>query len=436
MTRIVLITLLSALLAPAQTLVLNHVRLIDGGGGVPLEDAALVIEKGRIQYAGPADAAKIPDDAETLNLRGKTVVPGIINLHGHVGATKGVVQDVANFTRDNVIANLRTYARYGVTSTTSMGTDLDEMIEYRDERNRDAFQSARVHTALQGFTTIAGYPTTAPGVKGVAQEVAGGAQARARVDQLADKGADLVKMWVDSHHGEFEKLPLSTAEAIIAQARKRGLIAFAHVYELADGLALAKAGIDIIGHSVRDEETTDDFASALIGGDITYVPTLMREVSTYVYSQSPPWLGDAFFLKSIDESTLEALKTTMKRAQSSRAVIDQGKQDLKMAMVNLKRLHDAGVNIGFGTDTGPPGRFAGFFEHLEAELMVEAGLEPMDVIVAWSKNAAHALEIDNDFGVLAKGKVADLVVLNRNPLDNIRNTRSIHAVYLGGKRFR
>ncbi len=435
MNRFILFVLISALPALGETLALNHVRLIDGSGAAPIEDAALIIEDGRIQYAGPAASAKIPDDAETLNLRGKTVVPGIINLHGHVGGTKGVVQDTSNFTRANVIANLRTYARYGVTTTTSMGTDLDAMAEYRDERNSDAFQSARVYTALQGFTSVGGYPTTAPGVKGVAQETATAAQAKARVEQLADKGADLVKMWVDGHHGEFQKLPHDLCAVIIDQAHRRGLLAFAHIYDLEDGFALTKAGLDIIGHSVRDQNVNDDFASALIGGDVTYVPTLMRELSTYVYAESPAWLGDRFFLKSINESTLNALKTTMKRAQSSRAVIDQGKQDLKMAMTNLKALHDAGVNIGFGTDTGPPGRFPGFFEHLEAELMVEAGLEPMDVIVAWSKNAAHALEIEKDYGVLSQGKVADLVILNRNPLDNIRYTRSIHAVYLGGKKF-
>ncbi len=435
MTRFLFFALVFALGLPAQNLVLNHVRLIDGSGAAPVEDAAVVIQNGRIQYAGPASSAKIPNGLQTLDLKGKTVVPGIINMHGHVGATKGIVQDAKNFTRQNVIDNLRTYAMYGVTSTTSMGTDLDSMIEYRDERNRDGFQGARVYTALQGFTTIGGYPTAAPGVKGVAQEVSSGPQAKALVDKLADKGADLAKMWVDSHHGAFPKLPLDICKVIIDEAKKRGLIAFAHIYELEDARTLAKDGLDIIGHSVRDQPVDQEFASTLIGGDVTYVPTLMRELSTYAYAESPKWLNDPFFLKSITPATVHALKTDMKQSESNPEAIEQGKQDLKMAMANIKTLFDAGVTIGFGTDTGPPGRFPGYFEHREAELMVEAGLKPMDVIVAWSKNAAHALEIEKDYGVLSKGKVADLVVLNANPLDDIRNTRKIYAVYLGGKKF-
>jgi imidazolonepropionase-like amidohydrolase len=101
----------------------------------------------------------------------------------------------------------------------------------------------------------------------------------------------------------------------------------------------------------------------------------------------------------------------------------------------VKRLVDAGVNVAFGTDTGPIGRFPGYFEHWEAELMVEAGVKPMRVIEAWSKYSSEALGIDKNFGTLEKGKVADLIVLDANPLDDIRNTRKIHAVYLGGKKF-
>ena len=105
-----------------------------------------------------------------------------------------------------------------------------------------------------------------------------------------------------------------------------------------------------------------------------------------------------------------------------------------MAMTNLKKLADAGVRIGFGTDTGPPGRFPGFFEHWEAELMVEAGLTPMQVIQSFSKNASEALKIDRNRGTLAEGKSADLIILNKNPLGNIRNLREIDSVYIQGRR--
>lgn len=418
----------------AQVVVLNHATVIDGTGAAPKEGVSIVMADGKIREMGPAADVQIPEGAQVVDVSGKYVIPGIINLHGHVGMTRGLVQDLKNYTRENVDTNLKTYALYGVTTTTSMGTDADLILEVRDEQRRGKVNGARVFTALQGFTAMGGYPTKVPGVKGVAQEPATAAQSRAWVDQLADKGVDIAKMWVDTHHGEYPKITEEVRKAIIEQAHKRRLLAFAHLYELADAKSLLDAGLDMIAHSVRDKAVDKELIDKLKKRNVTYVPTLMREVSTYVYSESPVWLDDPFFTKRVDAATIQAVKTKLKATQSNPKTIEEGKQDLKMALRNLKELAQSGVRIGFGTDTGPPGRFAGFFEHMEMELMVEAGLKPMDVIVAFSKTASETLRIQNDFGTLAKGKAADLIVLNKNPLENIRNSRSIEAVYLAGRR--
>jgi imidazolonepropionase-like amidohydrolase len=418
----------------AQVIVLNHATVIDGSGGAPMEDVAIVMADGKIREMGPAAEAKIPEGAQVEDISGKFVMPGIINLHGHVGMTQGLVQDIKNYTRENVDANLKTYALYGVTTTTSMGTDADLILEIRDEQRRGKVNGARVFTALQGFTALGGYPTKVPGVKGVAQETATAAQARAWVDQLADKGADIAKMWVDTHHGEYPKITEEVRKAVIEQAHKRRMLAFAHLYELADAKSLMDAGLDMIAHSVRDKVVDKELISKIKSRNATYVPTLMREVSTYVYSEAPVWLDDPFFTKRVDAATIQAVKTKLKATQSNPKTIEEGKQDLKMALRNLKLLADSGVRIGFGTDTGPPARFPGYFEHMEMELMVEAGLKPMDVIVAFSKTASETLRVQNEFGTLAKGKAADLIVLDKDPLENIRNSRSIEAVYLAGRK--
>ena len=433
--RFLFLALALASVAAAQNVVLKNVTLIDGTGAPPVPNATNVVQGGGIREIGPSATTGAPDGVEALDLSGKFVVPGIINLHGHVGNVKGVAQSREFFTRENVIKNLRAYALYGVTSTTSMGTDEDLMADLRDERNRGGFESARVLTALQGFTARAGYPTTAPGVKGVAQEVSTAAQARVWVDKLVDKRPDLVKMWVDSHHGDFEKLSPAIYSAIIKQAHKRGMIAFAHVYELSDAKALVKAGVDILGHSVRDAEVDDEFIQMMKKNNVFYAPTIMREVSTYVYADPPGWLDDPFFKQGTDPETIAAVRTTLRAAQSKPEIIEQGKSDEEMAMRNAKKLVDAGVNVAFGTDTGPPGRFAGFFEHLEAERMVAAGISPLRVIQGWSDYASRALRIDKKFGTVAEGKAADLLVLDADPLADIRNTRKIHAVYIGGKKF-
>ncbi len=433
--RLTTLLLSAALLGLAQgPLVIQGVTLVDGSGGPPTLDATVIVAGDRIALIGEGGTVQVSENATVVDGTGKTLVPGIINLHGHVGMTLGLVQAQANYTRDNVIENLRTYASYGVTTTTSLGTDLSAVIGVRDAINRGELRGvARVLTALQGFTTASGYPTQAPGVKGLALEVSGAAEARAHVDRLADSGADMVKMWVDGHHGNFEKLSPRIFRAIIDQAHKRGLIAAAHLYELADAKDLADAGLDIIAHSVRDGTVDRELIRRLLARGITYAPTLTREQSTFVYADLPKWLDDAFFAKHVPSSVIEGLRTSMRDTQSKDPEQAINRENFRVAMRNLKRLADAGVKIGLATDTGPPGRFPGYFEHWEAELMVEAGLTPMQVIVSFSKNASEALGIDRDFGTLAEGKVADMILLNSSPLGNIRNLREIDTVYIGGQ---
>ncbi len=429
-----LLLLLSLLGWAQRPVVIRHVTLIDGSGGAPLHDASVLVVGGRIVLIGEGGTLQVSEDAEVVDGTGKTLIPGIINLHGHVGLTKGLTQAQQNYTRDNVVDNLRTYAGYGVTTTTSLGTDLDLVLGVRDAVNQGNISgAARVVTALQGFTVKDGYPTHVPGVKGLALEVGTPQEARRHVDRLADTGAEMVKMWVDSHHGNFQKLGPRLFGAIIDQAHKRGLIAAAHLYELEDAKRLVAAGLDLIAHSVRDGEVDSDLIRRLLAKEVTYAPTLTREQSTFVYADSPAWLEDAFFSGGIDASVLQGLRITLRESQAKNPEQGINRENFRVAMRNLKRLADAGVKIGFGTDTGPPARFPGYFEHWEAELMVQAGLTPMQVIVAFSKNASEALGIDRDLGTLAEGKIADMILLNSNPLGNVRNLRDIHTVYLAGR---
>src|SRR5579872_519055 len=158
--------------AYAETTVLLNFTLIDGTGTEPIPKASMVIVDGRIHWVGPADKLRLPSGGHNINLAGKYVMPGIINLHGHVGNTIDLAQDPANFTRGNVESQLRSYANYGVTSVCSMGSEQPLIMEMRaEQRLTNRPQMARIFTALRGFTGVGGYPTTAPGMKGVPYEV-------------------------------------------------------------------------------------------------------------------------------------------------------------------------------------------------------------------------------------------------------------------------
>jgi imidazolonepropionase-like amidohydrolase len=191
----------------------------------------------------------------------------------------------------------------------------------------------------------------------------------------------------------------------------------------------------MLAHSVRDKPVDDELIKLLKARDACVCPTLMREVSTFVYGSTPQFFSDPFFLRSADPKLLEELRDPKRQetVRTSRAAQEYAKA-LDVAAANLKRLADAGVRIAFGTDTGPPARFQGFFEHEELTLMVEkAGLTPAQTIKAATSDAAACLRAKG-IGALEPGAWADFIVLEKNPLENIRNTRSIESVWIAGRR--
>lgn len=423
--------LVSAISGAAETVVLRNLTLIDGTGKAPMPNAALVITDGRIQYAGPASVAKAPAGATTMDLKGKYVMPGIINLHGHIGNVKGLVQDPKNYTRANTEANLKTYASYGVTSVISMGSDQEVAFQIRSEQRAGRPQYTRVYTAGRGFTGKAGYPTSAPGMKGVPFEVETPAQVAKDVEWLAGKKVDLVKIWVDDHFGKERKIPMDLSKAIIDEAHKRGLRVAAHIFYLDDAKGLMERGLDALAHSIRDKPI-DDATIALMKskGKWQAAATLTREMSAFAYATPPAWLDDPFFKRSVTPDVVATLKTPGQKAVGADPRFQAA---LDMAKKNLKRIADSGVKLGFGTDTGPPARFPGYFEHVEMQLMAEAGLKPAQIIQIATRNSAEFLG-EKDLGTLESGKWADLIVLSKNPLDDIRNTRSIETVMIAGRK--
>jgi imidazolonepropionase-like amidohydrolase len=420
--------------AQAQVTALVHATVIDGTGAPALSDGTVLVQGGIIQAFGPAANVKIPSGAIRVDLTRKFLIPGIINLHAHVGLTKGLVADARNHTRPNIESDLRTYAAYGVTTVVSLGHDSDLMITVRDEQRRGKLSGARVFTAGTGFSVKGGYPLAiAPFVKGLAFEVADAAEAAAYVDSLAKQRVDVVKMWVDDNRGRLPKLTPEIWRAAIRQAKGHGLKVFAHLWDLEDARGLARDGIDVIAHSIRDREVDAALLESLRKNDVTAVGTISRERSLFTYASGAEWLDDPFFTRGTTPEVIRELKSGSFRQKqaSDPAALDLNRRAFDMDVRNLKRLADAGVRIGFGTDSGQPGRFPGFFEHWEMELMVQAGLTPMQVIQPFSRTAAEALGAKS-LGAIEPGKVADFIVLDRDPLKDIRNTRAIHAVYLGG----
>jgi imidazolonepropionase-like amidohydrolase len=415
--------------ATRQTLILRNFTLIDGTDRVPSPGSAMVIEDGRIAWLGPNSDVKVPDGAQTRDLTGAFVMPGLINLHGHVGNTIDFTQDRKFHTRESVEKDLRTYASYGVTTVLSMGTDQDTVFGVREAQQGTRPSMARIYTAGQGLMLEGGYG----GLAGVNDPVATPEEAAAEVNRQIDKGVDIVKLWLDSELKTMPAMPPAITQAIIDTAHKRDKRVVAHIFYLDDAKRVVEQGVDALVHSVRDRPVDQALIAAMKERGVWQgAATLSREAAMFAYASTPDFASDPFFTRSVSSTTVELIKDPERqKAQAARPFHRQLPAFLDTAKANLKRLADAGVPYGFGTDAGPPGRFPGFSEHWELQLMAEAGLTPHQVIMAATSRAAEFLDA-TDIGSLQTGKWADLLVLDANPLDNIRNSRTIRAVYVAG----
>jgi imidazolonepropionase-like amidohydrolase len=392
---------LCAAALPAADLAITHATILDGTGAAPLRDATLLVRNGKVAAVGPK--VKIPTGAQTIDASGKTVIPGLISAHSHV----------------NRLEDLGVFARYGVTTVMSLGGPRE--IEFRDATRAE--QQSPGLTRARLF--IAGpIPTSRTAEEG-----------RAAVAALAGAHTDFVKFRLDDNLGAGTEMPAEAYAAIIDEAHKKGMRVAVHAVYLRDAKAVLRLGAEYIAHSVRDADLDDETIALLKRNRSCYSPTLMREVSTFVYGDRPAFLSDPFFLRDADRAWLAQVNDPDFQAKIRGDKAAQWyKEHLPQAMRNLKKAEDAGVLVAMGTDTGPATRFQGYFEHLELEQMVKSGLTPMQAVVAATRGSAQCLEIDHQVGTLTPGKWADFLVLSANPLDDIANTRKLESVYIAGER--
>jgi imidazolonepropionase-like amidohydrolase len=391
------------------------ITLIDGTGAAPVPNAVLVVRGQRIVSAGPAAATRIPEGATRTDMSGRVVMPGIVNAHGHVGSTVGLSSAAEGYTDENVRRQVDLYARYGVTTVVSLGDDREAGFRLRNENDGASLNRSRLYVA--GPVITAKTPE----------------EARTAVDRVADLKPDWIKIRVDDNLGTTEKMRPEVYRAVIERAHQRKLRVAAHIFYLADAKDLLRAGADYLAHSVRDAEVDDELIGLMKSRNVCLCPTLMREVSTFVYESRPAFFDDPFFRREADPKVIAALEDPARMAGVAKnAAAQQYKKALEIARKNVKRLHDAGIALAAGTDTGPPARFQGYFEHLELEEMARSGLTAAQVLKSATADAARCVGLADRVGTLQPDRYADFIVLSRNPLDDIRNTRSVEMVWIGG----
>jgi len=393
----------------------TNTNIIDGTGNEPIENGTLIVKDGKIFSVGASKEITIPKGASIVNLSGKTIIPGLVNAHGHVGDAKGLKN--RQYSRENALEQLKLYAKYGITTVASLGLDKPEAQQIRDEQNTPNLARARYYYAGE---IVVGQTTDT-------------------ILQIVDRNlamdADYIKIRIDVNHaGKEDRMPVPVYYKAIEKAHEHNKLAVAHLYYLQDAKNALNSGLDFIVHSIRDQEVDKELIELIKEKDVCYCATMAREVSVFAYAEKPDFFEDPFFLKEADTTIIQELLNPWRMAATRKLASTQiAKDALETAKANLKILYENDVRIAMGTDSGPPARFQGYFEHLELELMQEAGMTPMDILTSATGEAAKCLGL-TDVGILKKGNWADFIVLGKNPLENILHSRTIETVFIAGNK--
>jgi imidazolonepropionase-like amidohydrolase len=421
----------------SQTVALIGARLIDGTGGPPLENTALVIQGETLSAIGPEASVKFPDGTAVIDCHGQTILPGLISNHSHVGLVDGISVKPENYNQPNILRQLKQYEAYGVTSVTALGLNGSLFYQLRDAQHAGKSPGADLFGAFRGIGAPLGAPPAAMIPAGPDQlyRPETPEEARTAVREIVAGHPDLVKIWVDDLLGTSPKMTPEIYQAVIDEAHRAGCRVAAHIYYLADAKAVLRAGVDIIAHGVRDQPVDAEFIDEMKARSTWYIATINLDECSYIFAEQPAWTKEPFFQNALQP----ALKTQLsdpayleKTLKSPRVPIF--KKAVATNQANVKALYDAGVKVAFGTDSGAiPPRIPGFAEHRELQLMVGSGLTPVQAINCATSRAAALLGL-TDRGELKPGKLADFIVLTASPLDDITNTEKIAAVWHRGKK--
>ena len=395
-------------------------RLIDGGGGPPVEGSAFLVEDGVFAWVGRAGEREAPPGAARVDLSGKTVIPALIDAHQHIGLTnvKDGSHSPDNYTRANLVEHLERSAYHGVAATMSLGLEFDEALAF-ELREAVLPGAARFLTSGRGIAATPMAGPQQPYRLGIPRGARTEAEGRAAVEELHGHGVDLVKIWVDDRGGTVPKLEPPVYEAIIDEAHARGMRVTSHLGStsgLADAKALLRAGVDGFAHTVRDRDIDDEYMALVRERpEVWTVPNLPGSPVTH---DDLSWLGETLPFE------IEDL-----RREADRLAAEGPGAFFELQCRNLARNREAGMTIGMGTDSGVS---VAWTTHTELRDMAGCGLNAMEVIEAATRVNAEILGLD-DLGTVAPGRHASFVVLDANPLDDITNTRRIDGVYLRGE---
>ncbi len=418
----------------SRAVVYEGARLIIGDEHPTIENGTFVVQNGRITAIGPNRSIAAPAGAAHVDLTGKTVMPTLIDVHVHIGYEGYTSWGAENYTANNVVDHLQREAFYGVGVTQSVGSSpIDPSIQFQRDQQAGRFPPAAHFLFMPGMAPPDGGPDAVlrRGTKALhaVVEVSTADEARRAVRSMAAKHLRHVKIWVDDRRGTYPKMTPDVYRAIIDEAHRHGMKVQAHATTLPDQKAVVRAGVDVLVHTVQNEKVDDEFL-ALLADKRPYWTTVIG-----LGDRTEVCDNDPFVDQQLPASVVAKIRATVEPRPLAPSCGPRSTNfETREATLkdNFSRMMAAGPRLLLGTDAGiSPGYTFGSADHHEIARWVEFGLPPAQAIVAATSRPAEYLGL-KDRGALAIGKRADFIVLDRNPLENIRNTRTISSVYLNG----
>jgi imidazolonepropionase-like amidohydrolase len=403
-------------------------RLIDGTGDKTIENSLVIIKDNKIIYSG-RNRRMIESPADRkIDCVGKTILPGLFDAHIHLGGSSITGYIPIDHTR-----KLKALLYSGVTSVLDLAAVEDWIFNLRDAEKKGDLEAPRIFTVGPCFTSPKGHGTE----YGVPMAITptNNNEARASVNRLSLKNPDLIKIIYEKGSTHYTSINFELMKVIIDASHKKGIKVVTHVSTLEQAKDAVRAGTDGLAHMIRDKEIDEVLMASMKRRKIFCIPTLAvyDALGSQIFNKNyKSWkLIPTGVCKEIIQYLDRAPNTEIFKTNRSR-----WKNFLSYAQDNVKRMADEGIKLVLGTDAGNPAVFFGPSVHRELELLVESGLTPKNALLTATRHAAEILSQEKNLGTIEAGKLADILIINGNPLQNIKNTQNIFMVIKNGRIYR
>jgi imidazolonepropionase-like amidohydrolase len=419
------------------TLVVRGATVIDGNGGAPKRNVDIVVRDDRILAIGPRQ--QLPSGAAEIEARGAWVVPGLIDVHVHLDAP--MVFQISDEERARVLAHTpKAFLYNGVTTILNVSSPPEWIFDLRTRQREGRLLAPRIFATGRSITPDGGWGSRHGGA------LTDAASARAVVKGFIDLGADAIKVIIEDglgRSGTYKEMSDEMLRAAADEAARAKTPIVVHALNLEEYRRALSIGPRAIVHGLEDPiPSGDSLVADLVKGNVFVAPTLSLWESFNSFERHPQRFDDPVLHGSVLPFLLSSMRQAEYRAVEKKRFLDVARMDaytwadarMNTFMANTKAMHRAGVKVAVGTDAGGPVgyNFQGYNTIREMELLVDAGLSPMDVMVAATRTGAELIGIADRVGTLAPGKLADFLVLEADPLADIRNLRRMRTVVLGG----